>query len=103
MRRWVQAQCHSLTDLDTPEVNPLLQQAAAALRQRPVLFRYCAEEVATARHNAVFQNFVTALTQGGPNGMPRPIEMHAHDPRSVPRSSPATLLTYRSMFKGSRT
>lgn len=79
--RWVQVQCHSMTDLDMPDVSPLLQSAAQALRERPVLFRYCAEEVATARHNAVFQNFLTALTQGGPGGMPRPIEIHAHNPR----------------------
>ena len=25
--------------------------------------------------------FIAALTKGGPGGMPRPIEMHAHDPR----------------------
>ena len=25
--------------------------------------------------------FISALTRGGPGGMPRPIEMHAHDPR----------------------
>lgn len=25
--------------------------------------------------------FIGALTRGGPNGMPRPIEMNAHDPR----------------------
>ena len=25
--------------------------------------------------------FVTALTRGGPGGMPRPIEVQAHDPR----------------------
>ena len=25
--------------------------------------------------------FISALTRGGPNGMPRPIEMNAHDPR----------------------
>ena len=25
--------------------------------------------------------FIQALTRGGPGGMPRPIEMHAHDPR----------------------
>lgn len=25
--------------------------------------------------------FIGALTRGGPGGMPRPIEMHAHDPR----------------------
>ena len=41
-----------------------------------VLFQYCAEEVASARHTALFQRFIKALTRG-----PRPIEVHAHDPR----------------------
>lgn len=31
-----------------------------------------------ARHA---RRFITALTRGGPNGTPRPIEMNAHDPR----------------------
>ncbi|GAB4822825.1 hypothetical protein N2152v2_009871 [Parachlorella kessleri] len=74
--RWVQAECRGLSDVDAPEVNPLLQRAAAALRERQVLFQYCAEEVASARHTALFQRFIKALTRG-----PRPIEMHAHDPR----------------------
>jgi conserved oligomeric Golgi complex subunit 6 len=25
-------------------------------------------------------SFITALTRGGPSGLPRPIELHAHDP-----------------------
>lgn len=33
----------------------MLQRAASALRERPVLFKYCAAEVAGARHNALFQ------------------------------------------------
>lgn len=32
-------------------------------------------------HFLVTCRFVTALTRGGPNGMPRPIELNAHDPR----------------------
>ena len=32
------------------------------------------------RHNALFRRFISALTRGGPGGMPRPIEVHAHDP-----------------------
>ena len=40
-----------------------------------------AGQVAAARHAALFQRFIAALTRGGPGGMPRPIEMHAHDPR----------------------
>ncbi|KAI3423947.1 hypothetical protein D9Q98_009781 [Chlorella vulgaris] len=74
--RWVQHECRALSEVDAPEVNPLLQQAAVALRERPVLFKYCAEEVAQARHTALFQRFIKALTRG-----PRPIEMHSHDPR----------------------
>ncbi|MCO5598412.1 hypothetical protein L7F22_052507 [Adiantum nelumboides] len=53
--RWVQAECRSLGDNDTPEV-------------------------ANTRHNALFRRFISALTRGGPGGMPRPIEVHAHDP-----------------------
>ncbi len=34
--RWVQAECRGLSDVDAPEVNPLLQRAAAALRERQV-------------------------------------------------------------------
>ncbi|GFR52692.1 hypothetical protein Agub_g15319 [Astrephomene gubernaculifera] len=79
--RWVQVQCRSIGEYDAPEVEPALQAAVAALRQRPVLFKYCAEEVATARHNSLFQRFITALTRGGPGGVPRPIEIHAHDPQ----------------------
>ena len=29
----------------------------------------------------VSYRFIAALTRGGAGGMPRPIEMHAHDPR----------------------
>uniref|UniRef100_A0A6N2M3I9 Conserved oligomeric Golgi complex subunit 6 n=1 Tax=Salix viminalis TaxID=40686 RepID=A0A6N2M3I9_SALVM len=36
--------------------------------------------VANMRHNALFRRFISALTRGGPGGMPRPIEVHAHDP-----------------------
>lgn len=78
--RWVQAECRSLGDNDTPEVSDLLKTAAAALKDRPVLFKYCVEEVANTRHNALFRRFISALTRGGPGGMPRPIEVHAPDP-----------------------
>lgn len=32
------------------------------------------------RHNALFRRFISALTRGGHGGLPRPIEVHAHDP-----------------------
>lgn len=76
----MQAECRSLGDNETPEVSNLLKTAARSLKDRPVLFKYCAEEVANTRHNAIFRRFIAALTRGGPGGMPRPIEVHAHDP-----------------------
>ncbi|XP_022737867.1 conserved oligomeric Golgi complex subunit 6 [Durio zibethinus] len=78
--RWVQAECRKLGDTDNPEVSELLKTAVQCLKERPVLFKYCAEEVANMRHNALFRRFISALTRGGPGGMPRPIEVHAHDP-----------------------
>lgn len=78
--RWVQAECRRLGDTDNPEVGELLRTAVRCLKERPVLFKYCAEEVANMRHNALFRRFISALTRGGPGGMPRPIEVHAHDP-----------------------
>ncbi|XP_052210726.1 conserved oligomeric Golgi complex subunit 6 [Diospyros lotus] len=78
--RWVQAECRRLNDTDNPEVGELLKTAVRCLKERPVLFKYCAEEVANMRHNALFRRFISALTRGGPGGLPRPIEVHAHDP-----------------------
>ncbi|KAL0302517.1 UNVERIFIED_CONTAM: Conserved oligomeric Golgi complex subunit [Sesamum angustifolium] len=78
--RWVQAECRRLGDVDNPEVSELLRTAVRCLKARPVLFKYCAEEVANMRHNALFRRFISALTRGGPGGLPRPIEVHAHDP-----------------------
>lgn len=78
--RWVQAECRKLGDTDNPEVSELLKTAVRCLKERPILFKYCAEEVANMRHNALFRRFISALTRGGPGGLPRPIEVHAHDP-----------------------
>lgn len=78
--RWVQTECRRLGDIDNPEVSDLLRNAVRCLKERPVLFKYCAEEIANMRHNALFRRFISALTRGGPGGLPRPIEVHAHDP-----------------------
>lgn len=43
--RWVQAECRKLGDTDNPEVSELLRTAVRCLKERPVLFKYCAEEV----------------------------------------------------------
>lgn len=45
--RWVQTECRRLGDTDNPEVSELLRTAVRCLKERPVLFKYCAEEVIT--------------------------------------------------------
>ncbi len=80
--RWVQGECGALAEEDGPDDLPdALSRAMLALRARPALFRYCVEEVSRTRHNALFRRFIAALTRGGPGGVPRPIEVHAPDPR----------------------
>ena len=34
----------------------------------------------STRQSSLLNSFLEALTRGGPNGLPRPIELHAHDP-----------------------
>ncbi len=34
----------------------------------------------STRAQHILQSFLDALTRGGPGGLPRPIELHAHDP-----------------------
>ena len=132
------AVCRALSDSDGSDAHPLLPTATRFLRDRPILFRYCAEEVTAARHSSIFQRrdppllqppaaaapataccccscnrllllllqppaaaaaaalcrwlwkptrlsgarrFINALTKGGPGGVPKPIEIHAHDPK----------------------
>ena len=81
LARWVQGECKTLAEEDGPDAPDLLTRAMTALRTRPVLHRYCVEEVSRTRHNALFRRFIAALTKGGPGGVPRPIEVHATDPR----------------------
>jgi conserved oligomeric Golgi complex subunit 6 len=42
--------------------------------------RHCQDCVASTRRSVLVRRFIAALTKGGPNGFPRPIEVHAHDP-----------------------
>jgi hypothetical protein len=46
------------------DVDETLTRAMTALKHRPTLFKYCVEEVARTRHNALFRRFITALTKG---------------------------------------
>nr|CAD7568801.1 unnamed protein product [Timema californicum] len=102
--RWTQTHCRNI---ESPEMSELLAQAMACLQDRPVLFnspvtslvltdspqltpdsqhlvdicRYVLDEYCTSRRSVLVRAFIDALTQGGPGGTPKPIEMHAHDPK----------------------
>ena len=63
--RWVPLTGAALAEVEEEEAvgeDNLLHRAIAALRTRPVLLKYCAEEVASSRHNAFFRRFLDALT-----------------------------------------
>ncbi|KAK9292352.1 hypothetical protein L1049_020318 [Liquidambar formosana] len=51
--RWVQAECRRLGDTDNPEVGELLKTAVRCLKERPVLFKYCAEEALASERELV--------------------------------------------------
>ncbi|KAM7345895.1 conserved oligomeric Golgi complex subunit 6 [Cochliomyia hominivorax] len=76
--RWTQNHCRNL---DNNEIGPLVIKAMGRLQDRPVLFKYVIDEYAIARRAVLVRLFIDALTEGGPNGNPKPIEMHAHDPK----------------------
>lgn len=76
--RWTQNHCRNI---DLNEIGLLMEMAMQKLQDRPVLFKYVIDEYATARRSILVRNFIDALTIGGPNGNPKPIELHAHDPK----------------------
>ncbi len=77
--RWMQTQCSQLEG-DMPEVPPLVRRGMNALRGRAALYKVCLEDLGSSRRQAMFKKFITALTRGGPGGVPKPIEIHAHEP-----------------------
>lgn len=79
--RWVKSEIKFLEIYNDPEVPDMMVMAFEALQERPVLLAYCLDDVAKTRAKAVVDGFMDALTVGGPNGVPRPIDMHAHDPK----------------------
>eukprot|EP01097_Dermamoeba_algensis_P008175 TRINITY_DN5330_c0_g1_i1.p1 TRINITY_DN5330_c0_g1~~TRINITY_DN5330_c0_g1_i1.p1 ORF type:complete len:578 (-),score=132.02 TRINITY_DN5330_c0_g1_i1:140-1873(-) len=77
--RWAKNECRGL-EREQPAVHQLMPLAFRALAERSVLLGYCIEEVENIRSKVISRGFVNALTRGGPSGLPRPIEIHAHDP-----------------------
>ncbi|PNF41222.1 Conserved oligomeric Golgi complex subunit 6 [Cryptotermes secundus] len=76
--RWTQSHCRNIESGDT---SALLSQAMSRLQGRPILFKYVLDEYCASRRSVLVRAFIDALTQGGPGGTPKPIEMHAHDPK----------------------
>ncbi|RDB22992.1 Conserved oligomeric Golgi complex subunit 6 [Hypsizygus marmoreus] len=62
------------------EVSPVMREAVRRLRKRPELLTEALTFLSQTRQATLLSSFLTALTRGGPSGLPRPIELHAHDP-----------------------
>jgi len=78
--KWVRSECRKFEEDLNPEIPMMLKNSIEALKDRPGLLTYCLDEVSSSRNRTIVKGFLTALTAGGPNGMPRPIEFYAHDP-----------------------
>ncbi|GAA5912228.1 hypothetical protein JCM5296_005454 [Sporobolomyces johnsonii] len=65
---------------DVLEVSATVRTAVARLKSRPDLLSEVLAILGTTRSTSILNLFLDALTRGGPNGLPRPIELHAHDP-----------------------
>jgi len=78
--RWICSECRKFdSNLSLIEVPEMLKHAICALLAQPVLLSFSLEEIAGNRSKAVVRMFIVALTQGSPNEITRPIELHAHD------------------------
>jgi hypothetical protein len=77
--RWTQSEMKIL-GRESADLPLTLHRAMYALKDRPVLFSTCLEEVCSVRRTLIMRTFIDALTRGGPGGTPKPIELHAHDP-----------------------
>ncbi|KAJ6519432.1 oligomeric Golgi complex subunit 6 [Mycena sanguinolenta] len=62
------------------EVEDTMREAIRRLRKRPELLTEALTVLSQVRQATLMSSFLTALTRGGPSGLPRPIELHAHDP-----------------------
>ena len=76
--RWTQAELRLMKN-EATEITVDLKQGVNALKQKPILFQSCMDEVSNIRRVALLNGFRDALTVGGPGGFPRPIDFHAHD------------------------
>ncbi|EKM55271.1 uncharacterized protein PHACADRAFT_143387, partial [Phanerochaete carnosa HHB-10118-sp] len=62
------------------EVDSSTREAVRRLRKRPELLADALNVLSQTRQATLLNTFTVALTRGGRGGLPRPIELHAHDP-----------------------
>ena len=81
LQKWAAFQARGYTRAEV-EVSPTMREVIHRLktREQDDLLKAVLDQLATARSAAILANFLEALTRGGPSGLPRPIELHAHDP-----------------------
>ncbi|KDQ13474.1 hypothetical protein BOTBODRAFT_111408 [Botryobasidium botryosum FD-172 SS1] len=78
--RWCSFEFRQLARDAHLDVAPVMSEAVRRLRQRPDLLAEALKILSSVRQATLLSLFLEALTRGGPGGLPRPIELHAHDP-----------------------
>ncbi|KAF8322621.1 oligomeric complex COG6 [Clavulina sp. PMI_390] len=80
VQRWCSFEFRQLGKDSHLEVSRVMREAVARLKKRPDILSVALSDLAVIRQTTLLNMFTTALTRGGPSGLPRPIELHAHDP-----------------------
>ncbi|KAF8606493.1 oligomeric complex COG6 [Ceratobasidium sp. AG-I] len=80
LHRWCLFEFRQLGRDAHVEVEPIMAESVRRLRKRPALLQEALDVLASVRQATLLNAFLAALTRGGPSGLPRPIELHAHDP-----------------------
>ncbi|KAF8526040.1 oligomeric complex COG6 [Hysterangium stoloniferum] len=78
--RWCSFEFRQLGRDAQLEVGPIMKESVRLLRKQPDLLSEALKSLSQTRQATLLTTFLDALTRGGPSGLPRPIEIHAHDP-----------------------
>ncbi|THH11854.1 hypothetical protein EW145_g400 [Phellinidium pouzarii] len=80
LTRWCSLEFRQFVKDALLEVTPIMREAIKWLRKKPELLSEALSSLSQTRQSTLMNAFMDALTRGGPGGLPRPIEIHAHDP-----------------------
>ncbi|TFK19198.1 COG6-domain-containing protein [Coprinopsis marcescibilis] len=78
--RWISNEFRQVGKDGQLDVMPGMSECILRLKKRPELLTEALTILSSTRQTSLLSSFITALTRGGPSGLPRPIELHAHDP-----------------------